>query len=368
MRILLCPDSFKDSLPAWEVVEALSQGLSSHNCQALPLADGGEGSLEVLHRVLGGEWVYLEVQDPLGRTVEAKYLWMPSSKKAIIEMAQAAGIERLLPEERVVMQTSTYGLGQLIHHALDQGATEIALTLGSSATNDAGIGMAQALGFGFYDAQAQSLPGIGASLPLIAQIRKEHVHPGLGHCRFKAISDVENPLYGPQGAAAVYGPQKGASPADVKYLDNGLINWAERLLDIGLQPDLAFLPGAGAAGGMGAASMAFLNAEMHPGADWIMDLLGMDQAIAAADALITGEGRLDASTWNGKLISKVALRAQAAGKALILVCGVNQCHDLPYSVYPIWQPGMALAEAKANARHYLIRIAEKINQDLQGIS
>jgi glycerate kinase len=228
MNILICPDKFKDSLTAQQVCEALEIGIKKRRpksvIQLMPLADGGEGTLEVIKTIHGGEWIQKKVNDPLFRSIEANYLWLADQKIAYIEMSRASGIELLKTKERNPYLTSTFGTGELILDAIEKGASEIVLTIGGSATNDAGIGMAAALGFKFLNKDQEELKAVGESLPLIDSIIPSPLLNKIHSIKFKVITDVQNPLAGKEGAAHVFAKQKGANAEMVKYLDKGLIN------------------------------------------------------------------------------------------------------------------------------------------------
>jgi glycerate kinase len=225
VNILICPDKFKGSLSAREAAEALAKGILNKrkktSIQCIPLADGGEGTLEVIQQMHGGQWVSVQVNDPLFRPIEASYLWLADQKTAYIEMARASGLPLLLKKEQNPLKTSTFGTGELIRHAAEAGATSIILTIGGSATNDAGIGMAAALGYTFLDTASALLEPIGENLSHITEIKGSNPYPGV---QFIVLSDVGNPLHGTQGAAHIYAKQKGANATSIKQLDKGLIN------------------------------------------------------------------------------------------------------------------------------------------------
>ena len=359
MNILICPDKFKGSLSAQQVAEALATGIlnkrKKSSIQCIPLADGGEGTLEVVQQMHGGEWISVQVNDPLFRTIEANYLWLADQKTAYIEMARASGLGLLLKKEQNPLKTSTFGTGELIRHAAKAGATTIVLTIGGSATNDAGIGMAAALGYSFLDAAGAVLEPIGENLSLISEIKGTKPYPTI---QFIVLSDVANPLHGPDGAAHVYAKQKGANLKSIKQLDNGLINVAKWLP--------AAMPGAGAAGGLGAGAVHFLGARLEPGAEWLLNKIHIDRAIRKADFIITGEGKIDQQSWSGKLISNVIARTDKQLKQSILVCGVFEDSDKiplfldPRDVYSITDVAASSKDAMENASKYLIQIGEAI--------
>jgi glycerate kinase len=332
MKIVIAADSFKDALPAPQVCAAIADGVRKAMPEAeiviFPLTDGGDGLAEVFSHHLGGDAVQMQAYDPLGREIQCTYILSANGENAFIEMAQASGLQRLSQEERNPMLTSSYGTGQMIAHALDSGVQHILLGLGGSATNDAGIGMAAALGFEFYTAQGKELLPRGESLLAIERIGIDHVHPGLAKTRFEALCDVKNPLFGHSGAAYVFGPQKGASAAMVERLDEGLQHFAS-LLQQTFGQDFASAPGAGAAGGLGAGCLAFLKAQLFPGIEAVMNLTNFDAALEGADLIITGEGRLDGQTLGGKLIRGICTRATQQGIPTIALCGTIDA-DQPF--------------------------------------
>lgn len=324
MRILIAPDSFKDALPAPLVCEYLRRGLlrtfPAARCRLLPLADGGEGTLETLAVALGGEFVTAPAHDPLFRPIEAAYLWLPDSATAVVEMARASGLERLALAERDAARTTTLGTGELLAHALDRGARHLVLTVGGSATTDGGLGLAAALGYGFFDADNRPVPPTGAHLGRVHRIDRARVHPRLAAATCRIATDVTIPFYGPAGAAYMFAAQKGADAAAIAGLDAGLRAFAGVLRDtFGL--DVQGLPGSGAGGGVGGGAACFLRADIGSAADWVLEVTGADQLLQAADVLITGEGRIDAQTWQGKLLGRLLARAAARRVPVVLVCG-----------------------------------------------
>ncbi|WP_235040302.1 glycerate kinase [Vreelandella profundi] len=324
MNILLCPDSFKDALSAQAAAEAMARGVKravpDAHVQTCPLADGGEGSLDALIDATGAERRQLSVQDALGRPRQATWGWLSDQRTAFIELAEASGLQHLTAEERNALTTSTFGVGELLLAALDQGAEKALLLLGGSATNDGGAGMLQALGAQFLDQQGKPLPSGGAALSQLNSLELEGLDHRLASLTLEAAVDVDNPLLGKRGASAVFGPQKGASPQQVEQLDQALSHFA----DISAQTlgcDHRALPGAGAAGGMGFAAKAFLNATLKPGIEMIMQQAGMAKLLAHADLVITGEGRLDGQSLAGKTPIGVSRAAQRANKPVIVLAG-----------------------------------------------
>ena len=329
MKILIATDKFKDSLTAKQVCEGLQRGIlrtfPSAKIEILPLADGGEGTLETLQSVLGGEFIECEVNDPLSRKIKANYLWIKEKQTAIIEMARASGIELLKQNERNCLITSTYGTGELINNALEKGAKEIILTVGGSATNDAGIGMAAALGYKFFNKRSKILAPIGENLQEISLINIEKIHPKLSQTNFIVATDVSNPFYGKEGAAYEFSPQKGADNQAVKVLDLGLQN-LNQLIKKDFNIDLQTVSGSGAGGGIGGGAFAFLKAEIKSAAQWILEINQIGNKLKNVDLLITGEGKIDSQTWKGKLISQLVLQAEMTETPVILVCGT--LHDV----------------------------------------
>ena len=369
MNILICPDKFKDSLTAQQVCEALEIGIKRRRpksvIQLMPLADGGEGTLEVIKTIHGGEWVQKKVNDPLFRPIEANYLWLADQKIAYIEMSRASGIELLKTKERNPYLTSTFGTGELILDAIEKGATEIVLTIGGSATNDAGIGMAAALGFKFLNKDQEELKAVGESLPLIDSIVPSPLLSKIHSIKFKVITDVQNPLAGKEGAAHVFAKQKGANAEMIKYLDKGLNN-AQRLIGQTEKGIIGKMKGAGAAGGLGAGAIYFLQAEIAMGAEWLLNKIHFDRAVKKADYIITGEGKIDGQTWGGKLISQVIARCDKQFKQAILVCGVFEDPEkLPIffdskEVYSVLSKAKNAKDSMGNAAIYLEQLGEEI--------
>ena len=369
MNILICPDKFKDSLTAQQVCEALEIGIKRRRpksvIQLMPLADGGEGTLEVIKTIHGGEWIQKKVNDPLFRPIEANYLWLADQKIAYIEMSRASGIELLKTKERNPYLTSTFGTGELILDAIEKGATEIVLTIGGSATNDAGIGMAEALGFKFLNKDQEELKAIGESLPLIDSIVPSPLLSKIHSIKFKVITDVQNPLAGKEGAAHVFAKQKGANAEMIKYLDKGLTN-VQRLIGQTEKGIIGEMKGAGAAGGLGAGAIYFLQAEIAMGAEWLLTKIHFDRAVKKADYVITGEGKIDGQTWGGKLISQVIARCDKQFKQAILVCGVFEDPEkLPIffdskEVYSVLSKAKNAKDSMENAAIYLEQLGEEI--------
>lgn len=322
-KIILAPDKFKGSLTGIEFCDAVEKGIRKHTADIeilkLPLADGGDGTIDVLNYYLNGELISLQVHDPLGRMINATYLYSETKKIAYIEMAEASGIRLLKDSEANPLQTSTYGTGELIKDALDKGVDKIILGIGGSATNDAGLGMARALGYQFFDGGNFKLEGIGEDLNKLRTIDNSRVHPRVNEVSFELACDVDNPLYGVNGAAYIYSPQKGANPEMVAILDSGLKNFNE-LVKKQFNADLQSIKGAGAAGGLGAGCILFLNAKLNSGIDLIKKVADFDQKIKGADWVITGEGKLDEQTFSGKVIRGIL--DSISKQNLVVFCGV----------------------------------------------
>lgn len=324
MKIVIAPDSFKDSLSAQAVADAIASGLAEVWPDAelvkCPMADGGEGTIEAVLDACEGQWMSAQVSGPLGDSVAAQWGWLAQSRTAIIEMAMASGLQLLTRAQRDACLTSTEGTGQLISAALDAGAQRVILAIGGSATNDGGSGMLSALGARFLDRNDQPLPRGGRALTDLARIDLSGLDPRLANVRVEIAADVDNPLCGPTGASHIFGPQKGASPDQVLALDAALAHFADHSART-LGRDLRDSPGSGAAGGMGFAAKAYLNASFRAGVEVVADLTGLEQALVGADLVITGEGRFDAQTLRGKTPLGVARVAQRQRVPVIVLAG-----------------------------------------------
>lgn len=322
--ILIACDSFKDALPAPKVCRAIEKGLKkaapSFQTLLCPLADGGEGSLDIFLFHSGGKKQEVEVLDPLGRSIKAHYGISADKKTAFIEMAKASGLELLSLKERNPFQTNTLGTGQLIRQAIKEGAREIILSVGGSATHDGGTGMALALGYRFFDKQGKELTQFPQQIEAIDDIQLPEDAAFLEKMDFTVLCDVDNPLTGPQGAAATYARQKGAGEKDLPLLDKKMEHLAG-IWNRSFLLDLSEVPGSGAAGGMGAGSMAFLNAQLSPGIEYMLQLAGMEGKIKKADLVITGEGKIDQQTLRGKVIKGVVDLAEKQSVPVIGLCG-----------------------------------------------
>ncbi len=362
MYILISPDKFKGSLTASEVSNAILEGwkLSMPEVQAsiLPLADGGEGTLKVLTHHLGGDFVNVWVYDPLFRWTQASYGYDEATHTAFMEMAQASGLDKLSEMERNCYVTSSYGTGQMILDALQRGAKKIIIGIGGSATCDGGIGMAAALGYRFLDQDGADLLPIGKSMIDIAEIAAPDVMRSL---EVVVLSDVDNLLYGKDGAAYVYGLQKGAREEEISQLDRGLFHLAS-VMKRDLKVAVDTLSGGGASGGLGAGLFGFLGAWIEPGAAWIAREMNLEDWVENCDIVITGEGKIDRQTLHGKVVGNLAQLAKIYGKPVIAFCGtaeldikLQQKMGLTYVQSIIDRP-MSLADATAQA-YQLLRTA-----------
>jgi glycerate 2-kinase len=323
--VLLAPDSFKGSLTAGEAASAMGEGvlevLPSARLLLHPVSDGGEGLCDILTPALEGTIQQSTVPGPLpGEMVRARWGYSPSRSTAIIEMAEASGLLLIPPPRRDPKVTTTRGVGELIRLALASGARKIIVGIGGSATTDGGAGMAEALGVRFLDGNGENLPPGGAALAGLRTIDLSGITPALRDVRVIAACDVRNPLLGPEGAASVFAPQKGASPADVILLEQALENYRDRIRDF-LGIDVQSVPGSGAAGGLGAGLLAFCRAELRSGIDILLDATRFDQKLRTADLVLTGEGRIDTQSGFGKALSGVLKRSRAAGKPVLAVVG-----------------------------------------------
>ncbi|WP_457970540.1 glycerate kinase [Acinetobacter calcoaceticus] len=324
MKVVIAPDSFKDSLSALGVAQAIAQGwkevFSDAETILCPMADGGEGTLEAVLEVCKGEWREKTVVGPLGKPVQAKWGWLEQQKIAMIEMAQASGIQLVPPSERDACQSTTFGTGQLILDALDAGAKDIILTVGGSATNDGGTGLLTALGAVLLDANQNVLPDGGLALSNLSKIDLTHFDPRIQQTRFLLAADVTNPLCGPNGASYIFGPQKGATPAQVQLLDRALAHFADVSAQL-LGFDKRDEAGSGAAGGLGFAAKSYLNAEFKAGVEVVAELNQLASKISNADWVITGEGKFDQQTLNGKTVFGVSRVAKMKNVPVIVIAG-----------------------------------------------
>lgn len=369
MQIVVAPDSFKECLSATQVAEAISEGIRhvapEANIISIPVADGGEGTVNALVKATGGKIISAPTVDALNRPVSSFYGVLGDGLTVIVEMAAASGIELLTPRERNPLITSTYGTGLLIKTALDAGYTRIVVAIGGSATNDGGAGMAQALGVGLFDSKSNPITLGGGSLSKLHSIDISTIHPLLSEAEITVACDVRNPLLGPLGATYVFGPQKGATPEMLQTLEKGMQHYAF-MLQKQLNVEISTLPGAGAAGGLGAGLMAFCHARMIPGFELVSQLTHLEEHIAHSSFVFTAEGKIDAQTAFGKTISGVARFGQKHKVPVIALAG-SLCDDLT----PLYQQGitalfsiadrpMSLDESKARAGELLANTSAQI--------
>jgi glycerate kinase len=324
LKIVVAPNSFKGSLSASQAAAAIARGVRAALPDAevleIPVADGGEGTVEALVSARKGSYRSVEVEGPLGDPVQATYGLIDDGRTGVVELASASGLTLIPADKRDPRKTSTYGFGQLLEAVRGQGVESIIAGIGGSGTNDGGAGMAQALGYRLLNATGRDLPHGGAALARLERIEAAAFDAGWRSITVMVASDVTNPLTGPQGASYVYGPQKGADEDAVRELDQALAHLA-KIIERDLGKRVADVPGAGAAGGAGAGLIAFLDARLVPGAALVVDASGFDQALPGARLVITGEGRVDGQTAFGKAPGEVAKRARAAGIPTLLVAG-----------------------------------------------
>jgi len=363
MKIVIAPDSYKESLSALVVATAIEQGFreifpDAHYVK-LPVADGGEGTVEAMVAATQGGIIKVRVTGPLGENVEGFYGLSGDEQSAFIEMAAASGLEMVAPSLRNPLKTTSWGTGELIRHALDAGVKHIIIGIGGSATNDGGAGMVQALGAKLLDAEDNPIGMGGGELEKLARIDISELDTRLASCRIEVACDVTNPLTGKEGASAVFGPQKGATPEMIARLDDSLAHYA-KIIARDLDIDVLNLEGGGAAGGMGAALYAFCGAELRQGIEIVTDALHLDNHVADADLVITGEGRIDSQTIHGKVPVGVAKVAKRYNKPVIGIAGsltadVGVVHehgiDAVFSViYTVCTLEEALKNAEENVR------------------
>lgn len=379
MKIVIAPDSYKESLSALEVASAIEAGFRDIFPEAdyvkIPVADGGEGTVEAMVAATQGSIVRLRVTGPLGEPVDAFYGLSGDTRTAFIEMAAASGLELVPASRRDPLITTSFGTGELIKNALDRGVGHIIIGIGGSATNDGGAGMMQALGARLRDSQGNEIAYGGGALPQLARIEIDHLDARIRQCRFEVACDVSNPLTGDDGASAIFGPQKGATPELVQQLDQALTHYAD-IIHRDLDIDVLHIAGGGAAGGMGAALHAFCQAELRRGIEIVTEALGLAEQVKDADLVITGEGRIDSQTINGKVPIGVAQVAKQFNKPVIGIAGsltadVGVVHehglDAVFSVlFGICTLEEALANAAQNVRMTARNVAAtlKVGQHL----
>ena len=364
MKILIAPDSFKESLTSIEVADYLREGFKkadkNFEITKLPLADGGEGTVKSLVAATNGEIKKKEVTDPLGNKIEAFYGILGDEKTGVIEMAAASGLPLVPKDKRNPAQTTTYGTGELIKAALDQGCTKLIIGIGGSATNDCGVGMAQALGGKFLDKSGSQIGYGGRYLKDIEKIDLSQLDSRIAETDIEVACDVDNPLYGKNGAAYIYAPQKGASKKQVKKLDKGLRHIA-KIIKNDLGKEVNKIPGAGAAGGLGAGLSAFLDAELRPGIEIVMEASKIEEKMTNVDLVVTGEGKIDGQTCSGKTPVGVAKIAKKRNITVIAVGGtIGDDAEKVYEhgidfLYSVIDKPMTLKEAIDNADKLLIK-------------
>lgn len=349
MRILILPDKFKDSLGARQVAANIAVGLrevlANAQIEEMPVADGGEGTAAVISEALHGTWIDCDAHDSLGREIKARFAWIETSKLAVMEMSEAAGLRRLAPEERNPAQSSTFGVGEMIRHATTHGAREIIVGLGGSATNDGGTGLARAFGYQFYDARGRDLLGNVTELVDLEKI------VGPEERTWSSIiiaADVANPLLGENGATRVFGPQKGATSDQINALEKALAKIA-KIAARDLHNDFSAVAGAGAAGGLGFGLMTFGSATMRAGFDVVAEKIQLEQAISNADIIVTGEGSLDRQTLEGKVPAGVARLAHKNGKRVFAIVGKStrdrDVEGLFEKVLPLTDDSISVADS-----------------------
>ena len=366
MRILVAPQEFKGSLTAVEAARAIQAGIRAvhHDDEVdlAPVADGGPGTVEAIVQAGRGRTSIARVDGPLGAPVDARWGRIDDGSCAVIEMAAASGLSLLSQRELDPRRASTHGTGQLIRHAIDAGVERILIGVGGSATNDGGAGMAESLGAVLLDERGRRLPPGGAALAHLARIDCSQLDPRLANARIRVLCDVQNPLLGPEGASAIYGPQKGADSAGVAELDRALANYAA-ILERDLDARVAKIPGAGAAGGLAAGLIAFGGATLQSGFDAVAEAVKLRERVRKADLVITGEGRLDTQSAYGKTTAGVAQLARAAGIPCLAVVGLLEGD--PQSLHlsdaeAATLPGMSVAQAMAEAEALVAQATERL--------
>ena len=346
MKFILAPDKYKGSLTGREFCETVARGIKKvfPNSEMIhrPLADGGDGTIDVVADYLNASKVSVKVKDPLFREIITQYLLSEDKQTAFIEMSEASGYKLLEKSEMNCMDTTSLGTGKMIADALEQGAENIVLGIGGSATNDGGMGMAKALGYSFLDADGNELEPIGRNLKNVSEINQDNVHSKLSGAKIQVACDVNNPFYGENGAAKIYGAQKGASADEILFLDKGLESFA-KVLQSTFGIDVQKIAGAGAAGGVGGGAVVFLNAELASGVDLVMELANFDEVLHGADWVITGEGQLDGQTFSGKTINGVVQSAKKRNVPIAAFCG-----SIDVSIEEMQQMGLDYAVSILN--------------------
>jgi glycerate kinase len=374
MKIIVAPDSFKESLSAKAVASSITRGILKVLPEAeiiqIPISDGGEGLLDALVDILKGKRISVKVKDPLFRTIEAEYGIIENGKTAIIEMAKASGLELLDKDERNPLVTSTFGTGEIIVDALDRGCRKIIIGIGGSATNDAGVGMVKALGGKFLNSKDQEIGNGGGALDELDKIDLSELDNRILNCDIIVACDVNNPLTGKNGASLVYGGQKGGDMEQLMSLDNNLVNYASVIRkDLGIEVET--IKGAGAAGGMGAGLMAFFDAKLVGGIDLILETLELEKHIENSDLVITGEGKIDLQTLNGKTIMGLAKIAKKNKVPVIAIAGklgdgIEPLYDHGIdAVFSILDQPMDLTDALNRADKLIQSLIENIMRTLR---
>ena len=358
MNIVVAPDSFKECLSSKKVAKAMSRGILKVMPRAevfeIPISDGGEGLLEAILSNTEGRLVSIEVMNPVSNPIKTTYGVLNDNKTAIIEMAKASGLELITEDEKNPLVTTTYGTGQLIKHALDQGCTKIIIGIGGSATNDGGVGLVKALGGKFLNSKGEELTDGGGILGQLYRIDISKLDKRISDCEILVACDVSNPLIGPNGASWVYGKQKGGSNEDLELLDKNLSHYAAVIKrDLGI--DISDVPGSGAAGGTGAALMAFLKADLVHGIELILKTIEIEKYIEKADLVLTGEGKIDEQTLNGKTIMGITSMAKKHNVPVIVLSGkvgdkIERIYEMGVcGIYSIVNQPMKLSEAISGA-------------------
>ncbi len=369
MKIVIAPDSFKESLTALEVSQAIKTGLArvwpDAEYVSVPIADGGEGTVQALIDATGGKKVYTEVRDPRGNPIQACYGVLGDSTTAVIEVAEACGLHRIPLDQRDTKYTSSYGVGQLILNALDLGVNRLIIGLGGTATTDAGSGMLAALGGKFLDIEGEQITPCGEALLKVHQIDVSKLDSRLSQCEILVACDVDNPLCGDMGAAAFFGPQKGATSEDIAILDRALLQFGKVTEKTSVRPVIN-AKGAGAAGGMGAAWLGYTHAQLKPGVELVLQIVELEDQLLDADLVITGEGKIDKQTIHGKAPVGVAKLAKKHDIPVIAVAGcTNDGYQSVYdsgidAVFTCVPRAMNLDDAFAEAETNLTNLAENI--------
>ncbi len=366
MRIVVAPDKFKGSLSSFEVCEALKEGFRQFRndiqVQAYPMADGGDGFASVLKHYLHTQTVFVQTVDPLDRPLHAQYEWDQQHGSAVIEMALASGLVLLKKEERNPLLTSTYGTGLMIKQAISHGARKILLGLGGSATNDAGTGILSALGFRFFDQNNNPVSPSGGSLNAIKKIETPDPIPEVS---FDIACDVQNTMFGIDGAAFIYGPQKGADPAQVKLLDEGLRNFAE-VLKVHTGKDVSGIPGTGAAGGIAAGLLPYFDVNMKKGIEMIVEASRIEDALSGAQLMVTGEGRIDGQSSTGKVVGYLSSLVKEYDLPCHAICGESDLKEAEWrdlgleKIVTLVDASTGRDETMRATREYIIKKAPQL--------